>query len=165
MNHHVLGIDPGTTGGWALIAPGLPVALGRWAKDGVGGAREILDRISYYGGHIFMERVSSSPIQSQKSAFTFGENFGHWKGLVSALRSPHRKREDKTTFTLVQPQTWQKPIPGIAGIRVLNLTAAQKYRMRKNLIKDYIKELYPVPGITLENADALAIAHYGLNSL
>lgn len=157
MKPPVLGIDPGVTGGWALIKPGRPVALGRWAVDGPAGACKVLEYAKSHYVRVAMERVSSSPVQSPKSAFTFGDNFGYWKGMM---------RMADLSYTLVLPQIWQRPIPGIAAIRIQNLPAATKYRNRKNLIKRYVKTIYPdVTGLVLENSDALAIAHYFLDTL
>jgi hypothetical protein len=48
-----------------------------------------------------IEKVSSRTGQGVVGVFTFGQNFGHWLGILEALKLPH---------ILVTPQTWQKAV-------------------------------------------------------
>ena len=88
-----------------------------------------------------VERVHSMPRQGVKSMFTFGENYGHWVGILAALKIP---------YNLITPIVWMKhysPIP-------------KDKKDRKNYLKSVAQRLYPDSHITLATADAILIAHY-----
>ena len=81
------------------------------------------------------------PKQGVKSMFTFGENYGHWVGVLAALKIP---------YNLITPIVWMKhysPIP-------------KDKKDRKNYLKSVAQRLYPDSHITLATADAILIAHY-----
>ena len=88
-----------------------------------------------------VERVHSMPKQGVRSMFTFGENYGHWVGILAAL---------KISYNLITPLVWMKhytPIP-------------KDKKDRKNYLKSVAQRLYPDSHITLATADAILIAHY-----
>lgn len=152
----VLGVDPGTTGGWALLAPSpsgwSAEVLGKWATSGLSGACDFLRTLDPKSTIVGYEIVSSSPLQRPKVAFTFGGNYGSWLTLFHVLG---------LTSMGFKPQTWQSKIPGIKELRLMHMSSDKKYRARKNLIKEWVKVMYPkARGITLDTADALAIAHH-----
>lgn len=78
--------------------------------------------------------------------FTFGDNFGHWRGVLNMSGA---------TWHLVQPQVWQRGIPGLKG----------EYSKRKKTLRAHAQRLFPDLEVTLETADALCILHYGEASL
>lgn len=92
----VLGIDPGKSGAFALISPGNE-------QVSVHDFTEFNDVVKLLSGydirHAFIEKVHAMPGQGVCSMFSFGENFGTWKGILIALQIP---------FTQVAPQTWKK---------------------------------------------------------
>lgn len=49
--------------------------------------------------HAFIEKVQSSPQMGVTSAFSFGQGYGAWLGILAALQIPH---------TLITPQAWKK---------------------------------------------------------
>jgi hypothetical protein len=90
-----------------------------------------------------LESVHSSPGMGVKSAFTFGQNFGEWQGLLAAMKMPTR---------LVKPQEWQRGISGLKGTEGPN---------RKRVLKAEAQRRYPNQKVTLTNADALLLLDYG----
>lgn len=108
----VLGIDPGLSGGLAiydgetLIPFSTPVNEVEFVKNGKKQKRkemdlehvcEILDK--YKPHQAFLEKVTARPGQGVTSMFRFGENFGQFQGILTALGIP---------VTFVTPQTWKK---------------------------------------------------------
>ena len=87
----------------------------------------------------YIEQVSSSPQMGVKSAFTFGNGFGHLEMALTAAGIP---------FERVRPQVWQKAMHCMTG-------------GDKNVSKRRAQELFPSMKITHATADALLIAYYG----
>ena len=88
-----------------------------------------------------MERVHSFPNQGVKSTFSFGENFGTWKGLLAAT---------DIEYSLVQPKKWMSFYGELP----------KEKQKRKNHLKNIAKSLYPSLKVTLYTADAILLAHY-----
>jgi Holliday junction resolvasome RuvABC endonuclease subunit len=136
-----IGIDPGKNGGIAVIdekgdayADKMPETL----QD----LFELLNSYSVgYDGncHAFIEQVHSSPQMGVKSAFTFGNGFGHLEMALTACGIP---------FERIRPQTWQKALGCMT-------------KGDKNVSKRRAQELFPTLKITHSTADALLIAEYG----
>jgi hypothetical protein len=87
----------------------------------------------------YLEQVHSSPQMGVKSAFTFGNGFGHIEMALTAAGIP---------FVRVSPQKWQ----GALGCR----TGGDK-----NVSKARAQELFPDLKPTHATADALLIMEYG----
>lgn len=98
--HHIIGIDPGLTGGVAHIGPnGLSVALNMpLKKDGTLDAKVLARLLSVapLSAHAFIEQVHSRPRQAGQ--FNFGLNTGVIHGILYAYGIP---------FTPVSPQKWK----------------------------------------------------------
>jgi crossover junction endodeoxyribonuclease RuvC len=154
-----VGIDPGLTGAVAAIFP--TGAVQTWdaptAWDGkknrllISDMRKILKTIVAAGDprdrpdlaiRAAIERVHSMPEQGISSAFSFGEGFGYWQGLLSGLEIP---------FDLVTPQAWKKAL--LAG-------AAKE----KDASRIRAQQLFPTADLRLKKhhgrAEALLIAEY-----
>lgn len=169
MSQYFLGIDPGAKGGFALIKMDVSI-------DTIGNGMavhhpeceivwthrtdkhtwdEISDMLAQLPigedePRVFIEAVHSMPKQGVKSMFSFGENYGTWKGILYALNLPFEK---------VRPQVWQKEIlrefPKVAG-------KSTKDRVREWCDKFYCDDrqrwkFKSDDGI----CDALGIATYG----
>lgn len=145
----IIGIDVGANGGIAWISGGkacvekMPDTLqDLWdlildIRDG-GEPRQRLDKAVL--GHIaYIEQVHSSPQMGVKSAFTFGNGFGHLEMALTAAGIP---------FERVRPQVWQKELSCLTG-------------GDKNVSKRRAQELFPHLKVIHATADALLIAHYG----
>jgi len=138
----IIGIDPGKSGAIAIYHPlknrtdATPV-LHLTPAD-------IAHYLSYYKEErdniiCYIEKVHSMPKQGVVSSFTFGQNFGTYIGILTALKIP---------FTYVAPGVWQ---------RVMGCLS----KGDKNVTKRKAQELFPSLTITHATADALLIAEYG----
>jgi Holliday junction resolvasome RuvABC endonuclease subunit len=87
----------------------------------------------------YLEQVHSSPQMGVKSAFTFGNGFGHLEMALTAAGIP---------FERVRPQVWQKAMGCMT-------------KGDKNVSKKRSQELFPQIKVTHAIADALLIASYG----
>lgn len=103
-----IGIDPGQTGGLAVIfdeenraevfdAPTFKVD--KKTKLDVNSMSALLKRFIGVDTLVTMESVHSMPKQGVASSFNFGEGFGMWKGIISAYSLP---------LELPSPQRWKK---------------------------------------------------------
>ena len=91
----------------------------------------------------YIEQVHSSPQMGVKSAFTFGNGYGHLEMALTAAGIP---------FERVRPQVWQKALGCLT-------------KGDKNVSKRRAQELYPQLKVTHATADALLIATYGTRQL
>lgn len=136
----ILGIDPGKTGGISFISNIHPFAIAHKVSNLT--PRDIVDLLMSRdptSAKCYIERVHSMPGQGVRSMFTFGQNFGTYIGILTALKIP---------FTYVSPGTWQ---------RVMGCLS----KGDKNVTKRKAQELFPSLTITHATADALLIAEYG----
>jgi crossover junction endodeoxyribonuclease RuvC len=156
----VLAVDPGLSGGLAIISEqevllltDLPVhKIGTTHKktlraelDLHGLHLQLTEHAPY--SHAFVEKVSARPGQGTVSMFRFGVAFGSITGLLVAMGVP---------LTFVQPKEWQKyhavgPAPDAARQR-----ATQLYPQITPLL------MRKADG---NRADALLLANFGLHRL
>jgi hypothetical protein len=133
-----IGIDPGTNGGIAWITDGKPCV--EKMPDTLQDLWELIRDIATEGNcHAYIEQVHSSPQMGVKSAFTFGNGFGHLEMALTAACIP---------FTRIRPQVWQRELGCLT-------------KGDKNVTKRKAQELFPSLKITHATADALLIAKYG----
>ena len=135
----IIGIDPGKSGGVALLFPTGPVALKMLET-----LTDLIEEIESYTHNeeqvtCYIEQVHAMPKQGVSSTFTFGRNFGGIEGVLTALKI---RRE------YVTPQRWQKALGCLS-------------KGDKNVTKRKAQELFPELKITHATADALLIAEYG----
>lgn len=140
-----LGIDPGKSGAFALVASdGTLIDLVKMPPtDG-----EILDLLrewhEQYDPRCKLEFVRSSPQMGVTSAFTFGRGYG---GLTMALRAVG------IPFEEVTPAKWQR------GYKLPKSSVGPT--AKKNAHKQRARDLFPGAKITHATADALLIAEWG----
>ena len=106
---HIVGIDPGLTGGLAVLSPAgelecladLPVI-----RDGklswVDGGRLqslLIDALHGQPARVAIERVQAFPSQGRSSAFNFGVGFGSVLSILQARR---------LAIELVTPAVWKR---------------------------------------------------------
>jgi len=133
----ILGIDPGQSGGIALIDDG---EAGAWKMPET--ERDVYNLISDLGQHnpvAYIELVHSMPRQGVASSFKFGVGYGGLRMVLIALEIP---------FQTVAPGTWQRKMHCMS-------------KGDKNVTKRRAQELFPSLHITHAVADALLIASYG----
>lgn len=148
----IIGIDPGQSGGIAWIddkgracADKMPETIADlWElvesiRMGAGASPETRLDLVVNGCRAYIEQVHSSPQMGVKSAFTFGNGFGHLEMALTAAGIP---------FERVRPQAWQKALGCLT-------------KGDKNVSKRKAQELFPLLKITHSTADALLIAEFG----
>lgn len=140
-----IGIDPGKNGGIAVLSE-----YGNYVIKMPDTIQDLWDAIEDIRGsdgyeytstsyRAYIESVSSSPQMGVKSAFTFGNGFGHLEMALTASGIP---------FERIRPQVWQKALGCLTG-------------GDKNVTKAKAQEMFPDFKITHATADALLIAEYG----
>jgi Holliday junction resolvasome RuvABC endonuclease subunit len=139
----VIGIDPGKLGGIAWITDGKPCV--EKMPETLADLWNLIESI-VYSDHpqnpnckAYLESVHSSPQMGVKSAFTFGNGFGHLEMALTAAGIP---------FERVSPQRWQKAMGCMT-------------KGDKNVSKRRAQELFPAIKVTHATADALLLAEYG----
>jgi len=135
-----LGIDPGKGGGMAFIGSDrndnpLVMKFENYQNSRVVGT---LDDFAEHITAAALEKVHSMPAQGVKSVFSFGENFGWWRGVLEAT---------DIDYELVTPQRWQTDLDCRTG-------------GDKNVTKRLAQELFPDVKVTHAVADALLIAEW-----
>jgi len=144
----VIGIDPGVNGGIAWITDGKPCV--EKMPDTLQDLWELINDIrrcematqrfpNEHRCHAYLEQVHSSPQMGVKSAFTFGNGFGHLEMALTAAGIP---------FARIRPQVWQKELGCLT-------------KGDKNVSKRKAQELFPSMKVNHATADALLIAKYG----
>jgi len=142
----ILAIDPGKSGGYAIMTEDGDCTLHSWTTPA-----DIVLHLNQFNkpDELFqavIESVHSSPQMGVKSSFSFGENFGMWQGILAGYRIP-------TEF--IKPQVWQRMIPGRSGA---------KGNALKKILKAHAQARFPnVEDITLKTCDALLIADWYRN--
>ena len=140
-----IGIDAGKNGGIAWIADGK--ACVEKMPDTLQDLWELVQDIQRANViwpdrtpcRAYIEQVASSPQMGVKSAFSFGQGFGHLEMALTA---------SGISFERIRPQVWQKSLGCMTG-------------GDKNITKRRAQELFPQLKITHATADALLIAYYG----
>lgn len=172
MNRYFIGVDPGASGGIAVIYPSghlkaiaMPKTeqdVWRWFSElsppslmmvEMGEDGETLDVqpvivhavIEKVGGYIGGgEGEKGGGAANGSSMFKFGTSYG---GLRMALIAAEIPFEEKT------PQTWQKTFS-------LSKAKGESKTSFKNRLKAKAQQLFPSGSITLATADAILIAEY-----
>lgn len=143
-----LGIDPGLTGGYALLDDGravlepFPLAGGE-----VDLAELAIDWRSLEPDFAVLELVGAMPQQGLSSTFTFGRRVGEIRGVLAALGLRYYE---------VRPQAWKKVV--LAG------TAKDKAAVVAWARRAYPGARLVLPGCRVAHhglADALALAEFG----
>lgn len=140
----VLGIDPGVSGGFAIVSDN--GAATAWKMPDT--ERDVWESIRHAVGEYdvrmaFIEKVGASPQMGVVSAFTFGRGLG-------ALRMALVARE--VAFEAVSPGVWQRSLGCLT-------------KGDKNVSKRKAQELYPTLKVTHAVADALLIATWGMRRI
>lgn len=140
MKKAYIGIDPGASGGIAVIENNSAVAYKM--PDTEADIWELFASLRQMECSIFavIELVHSMPAQGVKSVFTFGKSYGGLRMALIAAAIP---------FTEVTPQRWQKDMGCLT-------------KGDKNVSKAKAQQLYPSLKVTHATADSLLIATWAL---
>lgn len=157
MTQRILGIDPGLSGGWAIVnGSGKLESCGTFPthtvnkKERLQGYQLAEQFMGKSIDHAYVEAVSSRPRQAGQ--FQFGVNTGIVHGVLYAHGIP---------FTLVAPAAWK----GSYGIK---RAEDETKRDKKNEARELAAKLYPDHAHKFSRvkddgvAEAALIALYGL---
>jgi len=134
---YYIGIDPGVSGGLAVLTPDGSVELAtKWPST----EGDIFRTLTLFSVCSFavLELVRSSPQMGVRSAFTFGQSYGALRMALAAAYIPYLE---------ITPAKWQGDM---------------KCRSKgdKNVTKRRAAELFPTLKVTHATADALLLAYY-----
>ena len=145
--HHklFLGIDPGASGGLAVVS-----AIGQDSTAMPATERDAWDWIrSSYASCAAIEKVQGyigpGTAFPGSAMFRFGQSYGFLRGCLIAAG---------ISFEEVTPQRWQK------GLGVAPRGKQESKGAFKNRLKAKAQQLFPNVKVTLATADALLIAEY-----
>ena len=152
-----VGIDPGKTGGLALLSMKEKYVYMLPMPDNFIELKEFLAKAKLCsefetGIHCWLEKAQTMPKQGIVSAFNYGKHFGELCATMSLLEIP---------YTLVSPQKWTKAMHSNSG--PANDAKAKTLMVARRL---YPKETFlatPRSKVAHKGlVDALMIAHYGM---
>ena len=153
----VIGVDPGANGGIAIFIPGRITKVVRMPKD----IKELRDLFVYYAENyhpiVFLEKLSVRPddVTADGKGANMGKlyriqkmiaNYEHLKVLIETSGIP---------YVMVHPASWQTKLK----LRVRGVH--EEKADRKKRYKEHAAKLYSDVNVTLWNADALLIMHFG----
>jgi len=151
-NIHIIGIDPGKSGGIARIITRDEYITGKqeyWtAYKCPKTIKEMVDILKTFKKFAikpkcFLESVHAFPTDARSSAFKFGMNFGIWQGILSTLN---------IETILVTPQKWQK------AYELPKIKKERKHKLKEIAIqRSGLKA-------TLNTADAICLVIHGINN-
>lgn len=164
----VIGIDPGAAGGLAVHIPCYDGRITRethvakMPKD----VRDLADFFAYYKENykpiVFLEKLSVRPddVAVEGGKPNMGKiyrvqkmmaNFEHLKALIETAGIP---------YVQCHPMTWQSKLKlrTIGGVKEAKADRKRRYQQVAG-------QLYPEIKVTLWNADALLIMHFGIYAL
>ena len=144
-----IGIDPGKGGGLAVITSETVKVYPcpQTVDDMAMLIGMCLNDVSAYRTRVFLEKVWAFPTDGRVGSFSFGQNFGHWQGILAS----HELKPE-----LVTPKTWQAHFEVKKGL---------PKDIRKKLLKQMAIERCPsIKRVTLKTCDAILIAIYGVEA-
>jgi crossover junction endodeoxyribonuclease RuvC len=148
----ILGIDPGKTGGVAILENDGRIVVAYTMPS----MQELHTELMCYDIDMcYVEKAQSFPGQGIASAFTYGDHFGQLQGLLIALHLP---------YELVPPVTWSRAmLAGVAEPRSaekkIKKDKTRNFEAARRLFPDFeaLRKNKPHTGIT----DALLLAEWG----
>ena len=140
-----IGIDPGASGGIAVIYDGKIEAYKcpKSSEDMALLFQMCMGSTSAANVKLLMERVWARPTNAVRAAFSYGVNYGQWLGIAAT---------HEVQMNTVIPVEW---------IKYVGCPKALKKDVRKRWLKQKASDLYPsIKRVTLATADAILITHY-----
>ncbi len=144
-----IGIDPGKNGGAAIINEMMdsePIITFRCPKTPTEMALSLMSTIpvdvSYDDVLVLIEHVHAMPKNGVVSMFSFGQNLGHWEGILGAF---------ELNVEYAGPRTWMGHY---------DCKPNMDKKERKRYLRGLAEELFPNIKMTFNISDALLIANY-----
>ena len=144
----IIGIDPGLSGGLALLGDEKDCALPFSTMSET--EEFLIDLIKCENFSFFKAFIEEPPVFFKgaggglASQAKLHRNLGQYEGLFMGLGIP---------FETVTPQKWQRGLPGLAKLKGLE---------RKKALRNLAVQRYPQLKPTLKTCDAILIAEYGV---
>lgn len=140
---YYIGLDPGKSGGYAIICGNDLEAHGDFDKAEI---ISLFHAVAHMpeGAVCCLEKVHAMPKQGSVSMFTFGEGYGWLKGVLDAYHIP---------FQEIPPQTWKKEF-GLNSDKVKSIEVCRQLFPKAELIPPNCRR--PHDGI----AEAILMAEY-----
>lgn len=153
MQTHILAIDPGKSGGMAMLwgteasAWGMPDT----APEIVQAIHDTWAAVEADGGklRVVVEKVGGFVGSAQPGSAMF--RFGHGVGVIHGACHALQLRMEEVT-----PQKWQKPL-GVG-----TKSACKDAASWKRKLKEVAQQRYPALRVTLKTADALLILDWAM---
>tara|TARA_R100001594_G_scaffold27172_1_gene51934 strand:+ start:242 stop:784 length:543 start_codon:yes stop_codon:yes gene_type:complete len=145
-----IGIDPGKNGGVAVINEmdddNEHVITFRCPKNPKTMSLSLMSTIptnvSYENVMVLIEHVHAMPKNGVVSMFSFGQNLGHWEGILGAF---------ELNVEYAGPRTWMAHYDCKPGM---------DKKDRKRYLRGIAEELFPNIKMTFNISDAILIANY-----
>lgn len=158
----VIGVDPGSAGGIAVFIPGNNVKTVKMPKN----IADLRDFLGYYATNfhpiVFIEKLSVRPDDVAVEGNKMGKlyriqkmmaNYEHLKAIIETAEIP---------YVMVHPGKWSSYLK----LRQIKREGPKETKTeRKNRYKEFAAKQYPGVKVTLWNADALNIMHFGRSVL
>jgi hypothetical protein len=158
------GVDPGQTGAMLALDQDGNIVFNGLLHSQVDTSTEqaidFLRMLQFGSAMVYLERQQPFTQQGVTSTFAIGEEYGFWRGTLTALRIPH---------LLIQPKDWQGLIPGVlirsgkkrgSGAGAPTKAEQQKAKAeRKRRIWEYVHGRWPTALLT--NSVKSKARHYG----
>jgi len=141
---YFIGVDPGLSGGIAVIDPVSNVIEVSKTPQTIQDFIDLLGKYMNESVFCITEKVHSRPFNGAKANFTFGYINGILHTVLLISKIPHE---------MVSPQAWMK----YYGMKKEKNETDTSW---KNRLKGRAQQLFPKTKVTLWNADALLIAEY-----
>ena len=153
----VIGVDPGAAGGLAAYIPNEKTKAVKMPKD----ITELRDFFLYYAENykpiVFLEKLSVRPddVTAEGGKANLGKlyriqklmaNYEHLKATIETTGIP---------FVMVHPMRWQ------TDLKLRERGKHEEKAERKHRYQEKAGQLYPGVKVTLWNADALLLMHFG----
>jgi len=146
----LIGIDPGVSGGIAYIFCDKDFNIKHITamKFNEFSSIALFDLALEYSNNqfVYLEQVSGVSGESAMNAFTFGTNYGEWKGIIKSYG---------LKINYVLPLKWQSMVAGEHVGKPRNERKDIYKEIAKEICKDYKFR------VTKAIADAVLIAYYG----
>lgn len=150
MGIAIIGIDPGASGGIAVLKESrlMVYNMPETYPDIYNLLASLAEEHREEGLLAVMEDVGHGiPGQSSRATAVFARHNGHLEMALYALGIRAIK---------VTPQKWQKYYSNSLG-----KSSQHEKRVWKNMLKGLAQQMFPSEKVTLKNADAILIANYG----
>lgn len=110
-----IGVDPGKSGGFAVIADDAlaGIEVRPWDDEGF---IALMKEMSKYGCMACVEKVGAMPGQGVTSMFSFGKNAGYIEGVLTALG---------IRYQLVVPRRWKAEF-GLSGSKADSIEVCRR---------------------------------------